>query len=1234
MPYNRRHIFYSDNKKLMELPPLIPESKFSEFNNGLPSMMSGKTLKITPSRIDHVESENFHLSEKTFKEEIQQVAQYFSEFKKPRIATPFQGTSLIITKDRTKFYFGSREGRIGSASIESKETILDIDLKEGTIWTLALSHTDKYMYSGGQGGKIKKFDVENMSQIGIFEGHTDEVNVILISKDDKWMYSTGDDGQVIKWDLSASAPSQPIILYKIQGLCYGLDLSYDNDFVATVGQDHFVHYFSLKENEKVKVISDSDFGVTWCVVISSSNNSIAFGDDRSIVYLYSIKSWERLRVYKGHSSRVRCITMTFDEKFIISGGTDHKIFIWDTNEERRGIELNGHTDWVKAFIICEDQKTFYSMSDDCSIQPWRIPKYDNYVILKDQIDLTMYNQLESGNRNRELIFMIKGNEITKFDRSNEMKQISINMDEKKISIFSINPIDDSIVTVRMEVVARRYGSGSKNYIFDFYDSDFNKVRESNMEFYSLSSLIHSSNGQYLIVGERFRCIIINSKTMEIYHAFRSHKGNVISMCCSPNNKYLFSFDDKKTMLIKSYDFAKKVELKALIDQNFSHLFKMVVSYDDEYLAVYPKNKQISIWATSKMLKIYDFAPENCKDLKYIGTQNHLYLMLEDQIKVYSIPSMVISFIMKFDCSVCLFTFSADFKELIVALDKRFEIWKTPTTVASLGIYGENKILYEFYRYMGSVVSGKETPYNSTFNHWVIEPFHMNIMHIFAYFNKLEMMSKAIDENVGFIISRSGFSPLYVCFEMNNEQGINFFYKYVKKTSLIKPFFTCVLGKSLNRICLHQSHKTKKFLDIMLSKSIDSTLSRFHHSTYKLPIIAFSTGLFTDKSSFAKEMFSNDGQALEFLQTYFNLNLEIGSLDSLQLIRSMIDSDNEQIFNSNFIQTILKFKWRKVRYILYAQAIVYIIYLILLSAYSSLGNMYVLNVCFAFNLILVLYEILQLFCSREDYFKDLWNYIDLIRSTIVTIIWVRDMGSYFSTQDNLIALVVFISWVRGISYFRVIKVTRYYINLIYEVVLDILPFLSILFYSTIAFSLVFERLLHREDSYFKYLTISWEINVGGFNSDGYRDWLYLAFFVYTILNPILMLNLLISIMSFAFNKVNENVLVADSKELAGMIFEGELVYIWRRNKKISSFLHVCRSFEVGSEDSDLVTVMKKMRKKVTGLYKEIESVQTNMDEVRKGQVAVENKVNGFMHVLEGIKTGQEEIKAMIKTGNKV
>jgi WD40 repeat protein len=1187
-------------------------------------------LKITPSKIDLVESANFLSSQKTFKEEIQQVAQYFSEFKKPKIVTPFQGTSLILSKDKTKFYFGSREGRIGAASIETKETILDIDLKERTIWTIAMSHNDKFLYSGGMGGDIKKFLVETMVQVSSFKGHTSEVNVVLITKDDKWMFSTGDDGMVIKWDLSAEV-SSPIILYKIGCICYGLDLSFDNKFIATVGQDRAVHYFDVALNQKVKELKENDFGITWCVCITSSNTYIAVGDDRYMTYLYSISKWERVRAFKGHTSRVRCITATFDEKYVITGGTDNRIFIWDTTEERSGIQLLGHTDWVKAFIIMEDQRTFYSMSDDCSIQPWRIPKYDNYFILKQGLDLTMFNQLETGHRSTELLILLKGNQITKYDRSNNMESSVIDLDEKKIMIFSINPRDDSFVTVRQETQARRYNKDlSIKYIIDFYDSDLNIQRSHTSEFYNLSSMIHSSDGKYLIIGEQFRCIIIEVASMQVYHAFRSHKQAVITLACSPSNKYVFSFDDdRQSTLIKSYDFAKKVEIKALFDPNFKMLNKMVVSFDDEYLAVLPKNKQVSIWATSKMLKIYDFSVETCKDLKFHGAQNHLYTILEDQLKVYSIPSMVISFIVKFDSHISLFAFGRGNEELIIALNNRFEVWKTPTSVNSLSIYGENNILYDFYKYIGSVVSGKGTTYNSTFNHWVIEPFHMNIMHIFAYFNKIDMMAKAVEENVGFIISRSGISPLDVCFEMNNEQGINFFYKYIKNNASSKPFFTCVLGRSLNRICLHQSHKTKKFLDMMLTKTFDSTLSRFHHSNQKLPMIVFTPGLFTDKASFPKEKFSNEGQALEFLQTYFSLNLHPGSQDSLDFISSLLESQNDLIFNSNFIQTILKFKWEKVRFILYTQAVVYVIYLVLLSAYSSLGNVQILHACFALNLALILYEIFQVVCSKEEYFKDLWNYVDVARSTIVTVIWVRDVGDYFLTQDNLIALVVFISWVRGISYFRIIKDTRYYINLIYEVIKDILPFLSILFYSTIAFSLVFERLLHRDDRYFKYLTTSWEINVGGFDTSDYENWMYLAFFTHTILNPILMLNLLISIMSHTFEKVNENILVADSKELAEMIREGELFFIWKRKYVEKKFLHVCKNIGIAAEENDSVTVLKKMRKRITGLNQSIHSIDTEVAELKRGQAQIVNTLGSFERVLESLVEGQNEIREIVK-----
>ena len=162
------------------------------------TLLTAKLSQISPSIFPQIENGDFYKSSRTLKQEMQQVASYLSEFKPSQIMTPFKGTSLLLSKDKTKFYFGSREGRIAIAKIENKEIMLDVDLKEGTIWTIAMYDNDKYLFSGGQGGLIKKFLIENMSQIDVLIGHTNEVNVILISSDEKTMFSTGDDSTVLK----------------------------------------------------------------------------------------------------------------------------------------------------------------------------------------------------------------------------------------------------------------------------------------------------------------------------------------------------------------------------------------------------------------------------------------------------------------------------------------------------------------------------------------------------------------------------------------------------------------------------------------------------------------------------------------------------------------------------------------------------------------------------------------------------------------------------------------------------------------------------------------------------------------------------------------------------------------------------------------------------------------------------------------------------------------------------
>jgi hypothetical protein len=445
----------------------------------------------------------------------------------------------------------------------------------------------------------------------------------------------------------------------------------------------------------------------------------------------------------------------------------------------------------------------------------------------------------------------------------------------------------------------------------------------------------------------------------------------------------------------------------------------------------------------------------------------------------------------------------------------------------------------------------------------------------------------------------------------------------KKSSKIQ--LSCVLEYSVIRLCSHRYEKVARFFSLILTKSIDSTLTRFHHSNRKLPIMVFSSTLFVKKESFSSGDFSNQGQALEFVQSYFKINVVAGTSESIEFIKSIINSENNKIFYTNFINNTLTYKWSQIRFLLYWQASGYTIYLVLLSAYGNLQNFNILSACFALNINLIIYEVAQMLTSGKDYLTDPWNYMDLIRAALMTLLFFYDLYNVDYYFNFLLAATLFFTWIRGVSYFRIFTVTRYYINLIYEVIIDILPFLTILFYSTIGFSLTFENLQASDRPYFGYVTESWEINVGGFDTSSYGKLMYLAFFLHTVINPIIMLNLLISIMSNTFGRVNSQVIVADSRELAGMILEAELMLFWRRNSNHRMYLHVCKSISETKVVDPTIGYLKLMKRKILMASKghsdtkeKIEQLDDFMNTLRKKQDRIIENQEEILNEIRNVK----------------
>jgi hypothetical protein len=80
--------------------------------------------------------------------------------------------------------------------------------------------------------------------------------------------------------------------------------------------------------------------------------------------------------------------------------------------------------------------------------------------------------------------------------------------------------------------------------------------------------------------------------------------------------------------------------------------------------------------------------------------------------------------------------------------------------------------------------------------------------------------------------------------------------------------------------------------------------------------------------------------------------------------------------------------------------------------------------------MIVYEVIQMVFTKEYYWHDFWNYVDIFRALIVfpcITIYVMDLST--EMKELLLALLTLLSFIRGISYFRIFSMTRYLVNMI-------------------------------------------------------------------------------------------------------------------------------------------------------------------------------------------------------------
>lgn len=204
----------------------------------------------------------------------------------------------------------------------------------------------------------------------------------------------------------------------------------------------------------------------------------------------------------------------------------------------------------------------------------------------------------------------------------------------------------------------------------------------------------------------------------------------------------------------------------------------------------------------------------------------------------------------------------------------------------------------------------------------------------------------------------------------------------------------------------------------------------------------------------------------------------------------------------------------------------------------------LAVLMGFSLFFLKAEIRQVHIQRWSYLTSIWNYADFMPPLGILSIVIADVfGTQGTDRLNIYrisvqATVCFGMWIKIFYFLRIFRQTGFFVNMLLKVIKSSSVFFLLYVLIMCAFGCTFFIMAPSGEGFLYYLNYAYLLGLGEFDMewDAYAvpAMMHLFFLIATLLVMIVMLNLLIAIVSTAYEEVIENQQEANDFERISLI----------------------------------------------------------------------------------------------------
>lgn len=226
--------------------------------------------------------------------------------------------------------------------------------------------------TGGKSGNISIFD-ENGYHLKTINAHLDWVLDIQYQPGTNNFYSSGADSTIKYW----SASGELLAVYKTHhSPVVSMGLVPNGEYLLSVDWNGLIIKTNLRTHESI-VLEKLGATITDLSMNPSNDYFAVSTTDHRIVIFDS--TGVKTASFKGHDSKVNCITFDTSGDYIISGSNDRTIRIWEINGTPVQT-LKGHTGAINTIDLSSDGRYLISGSRDKTIRIWNFAKIiENHI---------------------------------------------------------------------------------------------------------------------------------------------------------------------------------------------------------------------------------------------------------------------------------------------------------------------------------------------------------------------------------------------------------------------------------------------------------------------------------------------------------------------------------------------------------------------------------------------------------------------------------------------------------------------------------------------------------------------------------------------------------------------------------------------------------------------------------------------------------------------------------------